>query len=223
MDFKNASDVREHRVQETIKYCYAGPAGEQAAKELCQRVRQQIEDRQLYAWQLDYIFDALFETQPLVALDELLLGEGATTDDPIYGGLGLSRESPLEKVSPADLWQWADVEPSVRYPLIGRSLNVFAGRSFAEEEAKLSPLFVEGLERSPDRAAFLAGNTSRLGPSGWSGNLSVILDRRRHMLAALSQHGDETVRAWVAEQSDRLMRWADAERQREGEREETFE
>lgn len=80
MDLKDASDVREHRVQETIKYCYAGPAGEQPAKELCQRLKREIEDRRLYAWQLDYIFDALFETQPLVALDELLLGDKTTTD-----------------------------------------------------------------------------------------------------------------------------------------------
>jgi hypothetical protein len=223
MDFKNANDVREHRVQETIKYCYAGPAGEQAAKELCQRLKQQIEDRRIYAWQLDYIFDALFETQSLVALDELLLGDKTTTDDPIYGAIGLSRESPLEKVSPADLWQWADVDPSVRYPVVGRSLNVFAGKSFAEEQARLSPLFVEGLERSPDRAAYLAGNTNRLGPSGWTGSLSAILDRRRQMLSPLSHHEDEMVRAWVAEQSARLKSWADAEREREAEHEETFE
>jgi hypothetical protein len=43
------------------------------------------------------------------------------------------------------------------------------------------------------------------------------------MLAALSQHDDETVRTWVAEQSNRLKSWADAERQREAEHEETFE
>ena len=60
-------------------------------------------------------------------------------------------------------------------------------------------------------------------PNGWSGNLSAILDRRREYIGALADHSDSGVRAWVSEQISNLKQWADHERERETEREETFE
>ena len=115
--------------------------------------------------------------QPLVALDEFLLGAEADDDDPIYGRSGLSRQSPLEKVDPAVLWSWANQAPDTRYPHISRSLNVFATKNHDDHDG-LSPLFLEGLEKAPDRIAFLRCNAARMHPNGWSGNLSAILDRK---------------------------------------------
>jgi len=222
MDYTNSSDVREYRVQQTIKDCYSGPAGEQGARELCEHLKQKIAAREVYAWQLDHIFDALFEVQPLVAMDELMLMAGEDDDDPIYGGIGLSRRSPLEKVTPSVLWAWADIDPTVRYPLISRSLSIFATKDF-DEDTGLSPLFLEGLERSPDRASYLEHNVGRLHPSGWSGNLSAILDRRRSWLESLTNHADAAVKSWAKERISHLKEAADRERAREGEREESFE
>jgi hypothetical protein len=221
-DYKNTNDVREHRIQQMIRSCYAGPSGEQGARDLCHHLKQQIADRRVYAWQLDHVFDAIFEVQPLIALDEFMLGQLETTDDPIYGGIGLTRRSPLEKVPSADLWDWAETDPSVRYPLIGRSLHIFAVRNH-DEDAGISPRFLEALQRSPDREQFLKSNADRLHPSGWSGHLSVILDMRREMLTDLLHHEDPSVEEWARNQSERLKNWADAEREREVQQEESFE
>lgn len=221
-DYNNTSDVREHRIQQTIKECYAGPAGEQGARELCQHFKLKIAAHEVYAFQLDHAFDAIFELQPLVALDEFLLGAESESDDPIYGSSGMSRQSPLEKVDPDVLWSWADQDPKARYPLISRSLNVFAIKDLDEDNG-LSPLFLEGLEKAPDRAEFLKSNVARMHPSGWSGNLSAILDRRREYLQALADHADQNVRTWVAEHIADLKQRADHERERESEREESFE
>jgi len=60
-------------------------------------------------------------------------------------------------------------------------------------------------------------------PNGWSGNLSIILDKRREYLGSFADHPDSDVRSWVAEQVTNLKRWADHERGREAESEETFE
>jgi hypothetical protein len=222
MDYGRSSDVREYRTQQTIKYCYSGPAGEQGARELCEHLKQKIAAREVYAWQLDRIFDALFEVQPLVALDELLLTADENDDDPVYGGIGLSSRSPVEKVTPSVLWAWADIDPAVRYPLISRTLNVFATKDF-DNDTGLSSLFLEGLERSPDRAAYLGQDVGRLYPSGWSGNLSTILDRRRSWLEPLRTHPDSAVSSWAIERMADLQLYADHERKREGEREESFE
>jgi hypothetical protein len=221
-DYKNTGDVREYRIQQTIKDCYSGPAGEQGARELCQHLKMKIAAREVYAFQLDHAFDAIFELQPLVALDEFLLGAPSENDDPIYGATGLRRPSPLEKVDSALLWTWADHDPSVRFPLISRSLNVFAVKDFDEDNG-LSALFLEGLEKAPDRAAFLRSISASVHPNGWSGNLSVILDRRSEYLEALSTHPDQSVKAWAVEQVSNLRQWADHERKREIEQEESFE
>ena len=221
-DYSRSGDVREYRIQETIKDCYSGPAGEQGARELCRHLKEKISAGEAYAFQLDYIFDALFEVQPLVSLDELMLSDDPDDDDPIYGDIDLSRRSPLEKVKSSVLWAWADIDPMVRYPLISQSMSIFATKDFGEDNG-MSPLFLEALERSPDRAAFLETNTGRLHPNSWSGNLSLILDRRRTYLEALTDHSDEAVKAWANEQVASLTRYADHERMRESEREESFE
>jgi hypothetical protein len=62
-----------------------------------------------------------------------------------------------------------------------------------------------------------------MGPSGWSGNLSTILEKRIALLAKLANHDDAVVRTWVAKQQATLSTWADREREREAEREESFE
>lgn len=222
LDYRSSSDVREHRVQQTIKYCYDGPTGEVAARELCQHLKRKIAAREVYAYQLDHVFDALFGVQPIVALDELMVAADQDDDDPIYGGIDLSRRSPLEKITPLVLWTWADLDPRIRYPLISRSLAVFSTRDLGDDSG-LSPLFLEGLERSPDRAAYLGNNVTRLLPSSWSGPLSAILDRRRAWLEALTQHHDERVKAWATARIADLLRHADHERKRESEREESFE
>lgn len=222
MDFKNTQDVRNHRVQQAIKECYAGPGGEESARELCCLIKAKIEAREVYAFQFDHAFDALFEVQPGVALDEFLQERTADDDDPIYGDSRLSRRSPLEKVDPGVLWSWADQSPAVRYPLLSRSLSVFATKNYDDDDG-LSPLFLEGLERSPDRAAFLSNNTAGMLPTGWSGNLSIILDKRREYFRSLADHPDSDVRSWAVEQITNLKQWADHEREREAEREETFE
>lgn len=221
-DYNNSQDVREYRVQQTIKECYSGPRGEDGARELCRLLKAKVAAREVYAFNLDHAFDTLFEVQPIVALDELLLAAKADDEDSIYGIVEFSKQSPLEKVDPVVLWAWADQAPDVRYPLLSRSLRVFATNNFGDDDG-LSPLFLEGLEKAPNKAAFLQSNTARMLPSGWSGNLSIVLDKRREFLGSLADHPDSDVRSWVAEHISNLKQWADQERGRESESEETFE
>lgn len=221
-NYRRESSQNEYRVKQVMETCYKGPQGELSARQLCHRIKQVIEKREAYAWELDHVFDTMFALQPLVALDEFLTGKEDGKYDPIYEGTGFSRQSPLEKVTPEILWEWADIDPTNRYVLIGRSLHIFSARDFVETN-ELSPMFLEAMGRSPDRAAFLGGYAGRVGPSGWSGNLSTILDSRNAQLGKLADHEDAAVRVWVAEQRGNLSSWADKERERESEREESFE
>lgn len=222
MDYSDSHQAREYRVRQTIEDCYAGPAGEHGARELCQHIKRLISDKIIYAFSIDHVFEALFETQPLVALDEFLLGdESDDNDDPIYGGVIFHR-SPLDKVESTVLWSWADQEPKLRYPLVSRSISVFATDQLSDDTG-LSPQFLEGVDRAPDRAEFLNSLRARMHPSGWSGNLSAVLDRRADLLQQLASRPDQAVQAWTVEQTASLKKWANRERERETEREEAFE
>ncbi|WP_422343185.1 hypothetical protein [Parasphingorhabdus sp.] len=221
-DYKNSSGVGEYRVQQAMKECYSGPAGEQGARELCQHLKMKIATHEVYAFELDHVFDVIFELQPLVALDEFFREGRLEDDDPIYGSNGLGRRSPLEKVESTVLWSWANQNPQLRYPLLSRSLNIFVADDFDGDNG-LSPMFLEALENAPDRAHFLNSNAIRMLPGGWSGDLSLILDRRSEYLGVLSDHVDQDVRMWASKQIANLKRWADQEREREIAHEESFE
>jgi hypothetical protein len=221
-DYKKTGDVREYRIKEAIRDSYRGEEGPRRAVELCRHLKRLIAERKVYVFELDYAFDALFEVQPLTALDELLRDGSTADEDGILGSISFNRRSPLDNVEGELLWTWADQDPVARYPLISRSLNIFAGKEFEQDDG-LSQKFLVGLERAPDKTAFLGADSYRLRPNGWSGNLSIILDRRREFLEPLTVHTDQEVRTWANEQVATLRRWADNEREQESEREETFE
>lgn len=221
-DYSRDGGMREYHTQEAIKACYAGPQGEAGAAELCRHIFALIDNGTVYSFQLDHVIDALFEVQPTVTLDELLLTNIEDVDHPIFGDSPMSGQGPLGKVDDAVLWAWADVDPAVRYPILSRTLDLFAGERYGEDKG-LSDTFVEAIERAPDRAAFLGSFDGRLSPSRWSGNLSAILDRRAEFLEPLLEHSDTAVVAWATEQRNKLATWAEHERQRESDTDESFE
>ncbi|WP_417595171.1 hypothetical protein [Parasphingorhabdus sp.] len=198
-DYGRDGGMREYRTQETKKACYAGPRGEAGAAELCRHMFALIDKRTVYSFQLDHVIDALFEVQPTVTLDELLLTNIEDVDHPIFGNSPMSGQGPLGKVDDAVLWAWADVDPAVRYPILSRTLDLFAGERYGDDKG-LSDTFVEAIERAPDRAAFLDNFGGLLSPSGWSGNLSAILDRRAEFLMPLLEHSDPAVVGWATEE-----------------------
>ena len=90
-------------------------------------------------------------------------------------------------------------------------------------ETGLSPRFLEMLDYAPDRMTFLKEARSQIQPSAWSGPLHFVLERRHAMLETLSSHPDPAVRAWVTDQESWLTTLITADREREREREESFE
>lgn len=91
-----------------------------------------------------------------------------------------------------------------------------------DEAVGLSGRFLEMLESAPDRAAFL-GEGSRLYPSGWSGSLADVLEKRRALIEPLASHDDAAVTGWLAGLDGWLAKVVASERRRDAEREESFE
>ena len=214
--FADGSPLGDYYVGEVVKVCLAGPDGEEAARTVCRRVREGLDDYSLSAYRIAQFLKALFNVQPTIALDTFLLGDDGDIE------IWLERRSPLNEMDVAVLRGWADLDPQTRYPLIGR-LELIFEVSDLDDVVGLSSRFVELMEHAPDRLAFLGGASNRLYPSGWSGSLADVLERRRAMLEPLADHQDPAVRGWLDEIDVWLAERIASERRRDAEREESFE
>lgn len=217
----SGNDLRDHRCGEIASVCLAGPTAEQAARRICRRIKGKFDDHSLYSFNASKLLQKLFETQPKAALDEFLIDDESSGTFSDFDDFGRGRGSPLEAVSLVTLEQWAAVNPQIRIPRLANSITLFA--SPGEGEEGWSTTFLRLLELAPDKRAFLENVPHRLRPTGWSGSLADILDKRRVLLNELIEHSDPSVSAWANEQAQRLEAEAHFQRARERREDESFE
>jgi len=220
-DFGKKQSLRDFGLHTVIRVCCAGPDGEATLREICARVRAGLETVYLSSYDLGYVLKALFETHPLIALDEFLLRELRPRNRGLFEG-DFGSGTPVEDVGVETLIQWADVDPDRRYPLLGKSIPMFK-RPQGDEEDDVSPLFLEILGHAPDQRAFLGDIWLRLHPRSWSGSLADILVRRRVAITKLGDNFGGDVRQWVVEMLPELDRWIEHESKRNREGEQSFE
>lgn len=220
-DFGKKQSLRDFGLQTVIRVCCAGPDGEATLRDICARVRTGLETVYLSSYDLGYVLKALFETHPLIALDEFLLPELKPRNRGLFEA-DFGSGTPVENVAPEILFQWADVDPGRRYPLLGKSIAMFKRRQ-GEEENGVSSLFLNILDHAPDKRAFLGDIWSRLHPRSWSGSLADILARRRAAISTLGDNVGGAVQQWVVEMLPELDRWIEHESKRDRDGEQSFE
>ncbi|MBI2512354.1 MAG: hypothetical protein HYV96_10260 [Opitutae bacterium] len=164
--------------------------------------------------------ESLFQVQPFVALDAFLLPAVA-----VGFHMDFHVKSPVEKLEPETLHEWARREPSVRYPLLGESLHLFAAKRDEKnhESEELSPLYVAMLDQAPDKVAFFGDLWHRVHPRSWSGSLADVLAKRKTQMMKFADHPDAKVRDLMNEIMPELDRWIERERARDRTSEESFE
>ncbi|MBE3288358.1 MULTISPECIES: hypothetical protein [Enterobacter] len=220
-DYRKKQSLRDFGLNTVIRVCCAGPDGEATLREICARVRAGLETVYLSSYDLGYVLKALFETHPLIALDEFLLPELRPRNRGLFEG-DFGSGTPVENVGAETLVQWANIDPDRRYPLLGKSIPMFK-RQQGEEENGVSTLFLEILGHAPDKRAFLGDIWSRLHPPSWSGSLADILVRRRAAITTLGDNVGGEVRQWVTDMLPELERWIEHESKRDREGEQSFE
>jgi hypothetical protein len=220
-DFSKQGSLRDFGLQTVIRVCCSGDQGEPTARTVCQRIRAAMETAFLSSHDLGYVLKALFETQPIIALDTFLLPGRALKNRRIFE-MDFGFGTPIEDMDPATLRQWADGDAAVRYPLLGQSIAMFK-RAQGEEENDVAPLFLEILGHAPDKRAFLGDFWTRLHPRSWSGSLADILFRRRAQVLKLAENPDPEIRGWSEDMLPEIDRWIERERGRDREEEESFE
>ncbi|HZS18071.1 MAG TPA: hypothetical protein VFA51_09090 [Candidatus Udaeobacter sp.] len=221
-DLSKDGPLRDYGAAAVISICLSGDEGRPAAENVCRNICSALDAFHLSTHNCGEIFKALLETQPFVTLDAFLLSPSQHGIRHRFD-LDLAMGASLESVDPAILHAWADREPPIRYPLLGKCLSMFRKRNNEEQNA-ISPLFLSMLDSAPDKRLFLGDDLShRVHPRSWSGSLAYILSRRRAEVMKLAEHPDAHVRAWVSEVTPELDRWIKLEYGRDREREESFE
>lgn len=90
--------------QARLRLCCAGPDGAAALRKMCARVRVGLETAYLSSYDLGYVLKALFETHPLIALDEFLLAELRPRNRGLFEG-DFGSGTPVEDVGAETLVQ----------------------------------------------------------------------------------------------------------------------
>jgi len=220
-DFCEVRMMRDFGLKRVVEHCLVDPAAAEDARIVCRNLRVALEEHRASANDANDLLEGLLKAQPEVALDCFLLDRPPATNDHLFD-FGFIRASPVESLDAATLAAWADKDPADRYPRLGDVLSLFTLGNM-EEATSLSPLFLDLMTRAPDKARFLGDGDRRLNPSGWSGSLADVLEKRRAILAPLANYPDPTVKAWFRTQNTGLDDRIAAARLRESRREESFE
>ncbi|MGK3120571.1 hypothetical protein QZH44_01430 [Pseudomonas corrugata] len=220
-DFSKKGQLRDYGMYTVVNICCAGIEGEDAARHVCDHLTAAIKSYQTSPYEVDYVLKGLFKTQTFIALDSFLL-HGITSGITNFFEMHFSFDTSTEKIDPVLLYQWANMDSALRYPLLGQAIPMFK-RKHGEESDDLSPIFLELLELAPDKHAFLGDYWARLYPRSWMGSLADILTQRRSQVLRLRVSPHAEVRHWIDELLPNLDLWIEKEQIRDRDKEESFE
>lgn len=205
----------DYELAQIAQICLNGLEGINAATEICRHLAEASADYHIHAFDYPGLLNILARTQPFVFLDVFLgndkiedyqrrrmLRHGFESDDP----------NPLNQISDGDLISWCDNNPSHRYPLIVSAMQAFS-QSAEIDGFAWKPIVYTILEKAPDLSAVLENLARSIRPSGWSGSLAEILEKRSVLFQNLYQHDNAEIRAWAKSQYSALQEAIKRERQ----------
>lgn len=220
-NFSGRNSVRDYRTGIVISICLSGEHVKDVAERLCANIRSAHDGTYFPPRELNHTLQSLFESQPFVALNSFLLPSHSNERGELFDSI-FTEKIPIHIINPAILESWADQDPAIRYPLLGKCVPMI-GKENEEHEKELAPLFLALLDRAPDKRLFLGDIWNRVHPRSWTGSLADILIGRKALIMKLAEHFDEQVRAWTIESLATLDKWIEEERGRERRNEESFE
>lgn len=218
LEIDDLNDLRSYSLRYVIAASLTGADGAEAARAVCTMVYDAFQASDGWRRENHGFVDALFEAQPELALDIFVDGPQGPARR-LFGAV-ISHTSPLISLAPSVIADWADLQPDRRYARLGECVSLFQ-EDRAGTDQGLSPMFLTLVDRAPNKSELIGDIYDRLHPRSWSGSLAEILERRKSMLDDLPDHPD--ILAWRTSVLPHLDRWISAERQREIEREESFE
>jgi hypothetical protein len=219
LDLADLDSIRDLYLRVLAPHCLAGEEGGEAARRVAEAVHAAFSGPEGYRRRGHSLVEALFDLQPIVALD-VLVG-GATKPAEALFDARMGRRPLVERIDMAVVVAWAQADPEFRFARLSRVMKLFR-TELGSDTHSLSQSFITVLQAAPDKAAFLGEPYRRLRPSsGWAGTFVHMLEQRQALLEALPD--DPDIRGWTARAVAEAAEWILYEQERQGESEERFE
>lgn len=219
--FERSYHDRGYRLAEIVDACFAGADAVEDAIDFCRQVKVAANEYRLYPFPNWHLFESMFRTQPLVALDEFV-GDDYVRTRMLIKEIDLNGRNPLNVV-PADvLVTWAQVDPNMRFPKLATAISVIK-KDVNNGAFVWTDVALKMLDLAPDRLAVLIEFGSNLRPHGRRGSLADTIESRRALPQAFFADPDPRVVAWARERDTEMALWAEQERAGERRTDESFE
>jgi hypothetical protein len=202
------------------KVCLRGNEAAEDAKLICRRIIDARAERLISGIQVDELVETLLSLHPHVVLDCWLGGvpDKSSLQDMLL--FDIEDRNPLGKVPIPILLVWAQVDPDTRFPRLPGVIPAFEQKDNATAWSETALAL---LSAAPDRAAVLQGLGIQLHPSGWSGSVAVILEKRRPLIQQFLDDQDPEVRQVARAVDYALLQDIEGECSSEVDRDERFE
>ena len=207
----NYNDIKDghhgYTLGEIIRVCFTGAEATEDAKALCSQVSAAIFSGEIFATDMQYAIEALFEMYPeeaLVAFVENGAGDGLSRE--IYwniDGLWTEKTTLVDKLPLDNLLIWAKQKPEVRFPALALAITQFE----TNEEGHLtySKAALAIIEHAPNLSGVLKNFFRRLLPCGSiKGSYSDALHLRVQALEKLKELKNEKLTLWACKAAEFL-------------------
>jgi hypothetical protein len=206
---------------EIIDACFVGAGAVEDSIVFCRQVKAAIKEYRLYPFTNRHLFESLFRTQPLSALDEFL-GDEPESSRLVIKEIDLEDGNPLRVVPTDVLIAWAQVDPSIRFPKLAAAVNPIK-EGTGNGAFVWSEFALKMLDLAPDRLAVLKEFGTHFRPRSYRDSLADTIENRRVLPQSFFTDSDPKVVAWARESDAELGRWAQQERLSDRRTDERFE
>jgi hypothetical protein len=217
LDFTKGRQKTDHRMGCLIKTCLAGPDGATGATMLCEKLKNAVANREVYAFEQDELLKNLFKVQPDAALEAFFGGGDADRKIgcEIIRDVSHHHLNPLASVPLDVLVAWCERKRSERYPVVASVIPWFQGQEDQPSQSVWSAAALALLDKAPDRIAVLRQFVRRFRPMSWSGSRAATMETRLPLLRQLESHADSAVAAFAKAEEALFKKEIDQERERE--------
>lgn len=228
--FNDSDNMHDYRMGKLVDICLVGEGGSVVARSLCERIEQGRSDSTFGAYRYPTLIQAIFRSQPKVALD-VFFGDAPKSQDSdleidSFESTSERRKNALDAVPMEDIIRWCDENPSQRYARMSKAVTYLA-ISEVDGAVEWAPIAIKMLQRAPDPMIVFESFVERFSPSSWSGSRAAIIEARLPLLDRLDSLGNasfqkfaDKARPQIMREIESIRRWED---ERDSERDERFE
>jgi len=219
-----------HGLSEIAKACLTAPDDSGIAKQLCERLRDGVNQWKVWASHYGALVTELAALFPRAVLD-VVVERNAMEDHlrpGIFENFSERRSCPLRMIDDAFLLDWAHEKPGSRFVQLAEAITPWTeadrSRAVSDREARAvewTPVAKRLMHEAPEAVVVLQKFRGWFHPSGWSGSLADILESRMPLLEQLTSDSDQRIAKWAREAIPSLRREIKAEREREATRHRT--